>query len=142
MRTTLRAMSTKSGTRAVAGTDTGSMIDTAYGRVCRINSDDRASLRFAMSGDFDLYNKPRLAQALEAAATCPWMTLDFARTRLIDASILGLLAGIASRRLQLGLAQVRIVNARASVRRLFDICKMSGVFEMYSEFAIVGPLGA
>ena len=136
MRTTLSAKSTKSGARPVAGAETGSIIDTAYGRVCRIDSRDISYARFAMSGEFDLYNKPRLAEALESAVACPRLTLDFARTRLIDASILGLLAGIASRRLRLGLAQVRIVNARVGVHRLFDICKMNDGFEMNDEFAI------
>ena len=142
MRTTLRAKSTKSGAHVVAGTETGSMIDTTYGRVCRIDSEDVSYARFAMSGEFDLYNKPQLAEVLEYAVACSWVTLDFARTRLIDASILGLLAGIARRRLQLGLAQVRIVNAGAGVHRLFDICKMSGIFEMYNELALAGAIGA
>lgn len=141
MRTTLRAKSTESGTLVFAGTETGSIMATTYGRVCRIDSKDISYARFAMSGEFDLYNKPRLAEALEPAVACPRMTLDFARTLLIDASILGLLAGIARRRLQSGTAQVHIVNVQDRVRRLFDICKMSGVVEMDSEFALVGPIG-
>ena len=142
MRTTQRAKSTKSGAPVVAGTETGSMIDTTYGRVCRIDSKDVSYARFTVSGEFDFYNKPQLAEALESTVSCPWVTLDFARTRLIDASILGLLAGIARRRLQLGAAQVRIVNAGAGVHRLFDICKMGGVFEMYSELTPAGAIGA
>ena len=120
----------------------GSMIDQAYGQVCRIDSKDVSYVRFTMSGEFDIYNKPRLAEALGPAVACSRLTLDFARTRLIDASILGLLAGIARQRLQLGATQVRVLNTQTNVRRLFDICKMSRAFEMYSEFALVGSIGA
>ena len=141
MRTTLRVKSTKSGLRAVARTQTGPIVDIAYGRVRRIESKDRSYARFEMSGEFDLCNISRLAEVLEPAVACSRMTLDFSRIRLIDASILGLLAGIAGRRLHLGTAQVRIVNAQAIVRRLFDICKMNDIFEMDSAFAFIEHIG-
>ncbi len=141
MRTTPRAKSTKSGTRAAEGTETGSLIDIPYGNVRRIDPKNVSCARFNISGEFDLYNKPRLAKALEGGVACPRMTLDLARTRLIDASILGLLAGIARRRLQMGTARLCLVNVQARVRRLFDICEMNGAFDMASEFAL-GPIVA
>ena len=122
-------------------TAAGSVIDQTYGQVCRIESKDVSCVRLTISGEFDLYNKPRLAEALEPAVACSRLTLDFAHTWFIDASILGLLAGIARQRLQLGATQVRILNTQTNVRRLFDVCKMSRAFEMYSEFALVESSG-
>lgn len=76
----------------------------------------------------------------------PSITIDLVSTSYIDASILNILASVASRRLRRKASQIKIVNANAHLRKLFAICSLEKAFglEEWGEFtgspAVPGPL--
>lgn len=130
MRAALYTGSTLANARSPGEVIVGSIIDMRYGSVCRTDCKSSSYVRFSLAGEFDIFNKAKLAAVIEDAITSRRITLDLAKTKYIDASILGLFAGIARRRLLSGASQVRIVNAADGVRRLFSICKLNSAFRL------------
>lgn len=79
-----------------------------------------------VAGEIDLVTAPRLRERLSAlTADGGRVVVDLGRVRFIDASGLGVLATAASKAGANG-GSLRVVTARAAVRRLFTISGLEG----------------
>lgn len=113
--------------RDVAG---GDVIPMIHGSIRRIAGKNSPDAYVSLYDEFDIYNKGQLSTALEESVGCRTITIDLAHTTFIDASILGVLVGLAGRCRKHNAAQVRIVNASTYLRRLFSICQLENVFDI------------
>jgi anti-sigma B factor antagonist len=88
-----------------------------------------ASPVLAVSGELDVATSPRLRATLneliDAGATN--VTLAFGGVTLVDSSGLGVLVGAFKRLHEAGDGSIRIVDARASVRKVFEITGLGSV---------------
>lgn len=108
----------------------GSRAAIADRTTLRAQSKDNSEICFSPCGDFDVYNKDVLAAALEQGIAYPTFVLDLAQTAYIDASILGVLVGLARRRQVANAAPIRIINVSDQTRKLFAICEMESIFDI------------
>jgi anti-anti-sigma factor len=111
---------------------TPSVVDRAI--QCTYSIDDSA-ICFALCGDFDIFNRDKLAAALTQGVAYPTLAVDFTRTTYIDASILGVLVGLAGRRQASNAAPIRIFCGSDQIRKLFAICELESMFDIRGELA-------
>lgn len=108
--------------------------------VCAQSRNDSA-ICFSPCGDFDIYNKDELAAALRQGIAYPTFVVDLERTTYIDASILGVLVGLARRRKISDATPIRIIHVRDQIHKLFTICKLEHIFDIGGELA-AAPISA
>lgn len=99
-----------------------------HGRVQRAVSESISDVCLYLCGEFDIYNKQQLAATLASSVAYRTITIDLAQTRFIDAGIIGVFAGFAGLRRELGAAPFRIINVNKFIFRLFSICRLDSLF--------------
>jgi anti-sigma B factor antagonist len=86
----------------------------------------------AVDGEIDLATAPRLKEALLALAEEPkTVIVDLSKTQYLDSTALGVLVGGLKRKRERG-GELRLAGLTERVRRVFDITRLSTVFEIYS----------
>lgn len=111
----------------------GSLPVAADRAILRAQSKNDSEICFSPCGDFDIYNKGEFAAALRQGVTYQTFVIDLARTTYIDASILGVLVGLARRRKIANASPIRIIHVRDQIRKLFTICELESIFDIGGE---------
>jgi len=117
--------------RDVAGAD---VIAMDHGTIRCFTTKNSADAHVSLYDEFDICNRSQLAAVL-GSIEYRRITIDLAHTTFIDASIVGVLARLASRCRKYNAAPVRIVNASPRLRRLFSISQLEGVFRFEDQRA-------
>lgn len=96
----------------------------------RIESD--SSVRFALGGDLDAYSAHMLEMWIrdEDRGDSSDMVIDLGRLSFIDSSGLRTLVSAARRSAERG-RRFRVINARGTVRSIFDLTQMDSVIEFW-----------
>lgn len=98
------------------------------GSIRRFAGKNIPDVYFLLCGKFDITKKSLLSAALEENAGYRTIAIDLAKTRFIDASILGVPVRLADRSRKHNAGQIRIVNANGHLRKLSSICEFESVF--------------
>lgn len=86
----------------------------------------------AVGGEIDLSTAPKLKQALlRFAEGPPTLIVDLSQTEYLDSTALGVLVGGLKRKREHG-GELKLAGLAPRVRRVFDITRLSTVFEIYS----------
>jgi anti-anti-sigma factor len=96
----------------------------------RVAAIDESEARFSLHGEFDIFNKWQLSEALEPCIASRTLTVDLAHTKFIDASTLGVFAHVARLRWEIDATRLRIINVSTHLRRIFSICQLDDVFNI------------
>jgi anti-anti-sigma factor len=99
-----------------------------HGRVHRSVRDGLSGVYLYLCGEFDIYNTRQLAEVFSSSMAYRTITIDLAKTRFIDASIIGAFVRFACLRRDLEAAQLRMVNVNGFVLKLLSICGLSTLF--------------
>lgn len=93
----------------------------------------------ALRGEWDLYNRPELEQALLAAeaAAESLVVIDLSHATFIDSSVLGALVE-ARKRLQ-ERVKIAVVAQDRQIRKVFEITGLDAVFAMHESLDEVTP---
>ncbi len=105
-------------------------IEMMHGHARRVARTGISDVCFSLFGEFDIYNKHHLADALASHIAFRTVTLDFAQTKFIDAGILGVLARFAGLRRDVGAARLQLINVNRHFRRLLSICRLDTNFRI------------
>ncbi|HET9393180.1 MAG TPA: STAS domain-containing protein [Candidatus Rubrimentiphilum sp.] len=85
-----------------------------------------------LDGDLDFSRKAELDALLGAAEHADIAIVDFERVTYLDSSVLGSLMMLKKHMVEHGTAGVvRIAGANESLRRIFAICGLDRIFELY-----------
>jgi anti-sigma B factor antagonist len=94
---------------------------------------DRAVFVVAPAGELDAFTSPELRtevhQLIEAGGA-ERLVVDLTAVSFLDSSALGVLVG-ARRRLRERGGELHLVEPRPTVRRIFEITQLDGVFELH-----------
>jgi anti-sigma B factor antagonist len=93
----------------------------------------------ALSGEWDLYNRPELDEALAAARASgeSLVVLDLSRATFIDSSVLGAL--VETRKQMNGTGSIAIVAADRQIRKVFEITGLDSVFTLHESLDELHP---
>lgn len=84
-------------------------------------------------GELDAYTAPELQEQLHRLAdddAIETLVVDLTRVSFLDSSALGVLVG-ALRRMREGNGELRLVEPRATVRRIFELTLLDRTFPFY-----------
>lgn len=82
-----------------------------------------------LEGEYDLYRKPELEQALEPASTASTAIIDLSAVSFLDSTSIGCLVKLKkTMRLNCTDAAVYLIGARGIVLRVLELCGLSAWF--------------
>ena len=84
-----------------------------------------------LRGDYDLYNKPALEDALAPAYRNPNVVIDFTNVRFLDSSALSVLVRKRNRRSTFGFPPARFAGVSENVQRILLISGLGNVWPQY-----------
>lgn len=85
----------------------------------------------AVGGEIDLSTAPKLKEALAGLSEGPkTVIVDLSGTEYLDSTGLGVLVGGLKRKREQG-GQLKLAGLKPRVKRVFDITRLSSVFEIY-----------
>ncbi len=93
-----------------------------------IFADSHAPTLVVLSGDLDLYEAPRVRDALDALDG-PGV-VDMSAVRLVDSSVLNELARVAKRA---GLQRVTLIVKSPNIRRVLDVVQFERLFHIAAD---------
>jgi anti-sigma B factor antagonist len=86
----------------------------------------------AVGGEIDLSTAPKLKEALQELVEGPkTVIVALSQTEYLDSTALGVLVGGLKRKRERG-GELKLAGLAPRVRRVFDITRLSGVFEIYA----------
>jgi anti-sigma B factor antagonist len=96
----------------------------------------REVVTIALRGDLSVQTLTELRDELAQAEGCDVVVLDLSAVRYVDSTTLTAFVKLRSRMLEGGRSgTVRIAGPTSSVRRIFEICHLDKLFEIYESAA-------
>jgi anti-anti-sigma factor len=97
-----------------------------------LSAADRKVVTIAFRGDLSVQTLAELRQTLAQAECCDVVILDLSAVNYVDSTTLTAFVKLRSRMLGGGrVGIVRIARPASSVRRIFEICHLDKLFEIY-----------
>jgi len=81
-----------------------------------------------LRGEFDIYNKRQLAETLASSVEYRTITVDLAQAPIHRRRHCRRFCPVATLRLELDAAKLRIVNVNSFTFKLFSICGLDAIF--------------
>lgn len=85
-----------------------------------------------MSGAFDIADRDRVQETLDAAAPAPYVVIDLSQTDYIDSSVLGSFIRLRNQRIANLPNALGFLEPSASLRRLIEIAGLANVFPFFA----------
>lgn len=86
--------------------------------------------RVVMQGEFDVSDVDRLTKLFLPAQLADVVVVDMNETTYIDSSVLVCLIRLKKQLLERGAGNIYLIGVRPSVRRLFELCNLEGLFDI------------
>ena len=97
---------------------------------------DTGIVTIVLRGDLSVHTLTELHATLEAAEGCDVVVLDLSAVDYVDSTTLTAFVKLRSRMRGAGrTGRVRIAQPSTSVRRIFEICHLDKLFELYENLA-------
>lgn len=92
------------------------------------------STRLTLRGEYDVWRRDELREALERLDHTGDLTIDLSATTLLDAGSVALLIALRHRlQERTPGARVILLNAPRIVKRVLELCEAAGLFEFTSD---------
>ena len=92
--------------------------------------DERKTVEIRLSGEYDIYRRDELTEALDAAHDAHVALLDFSDVPYIDSTAIGCLIRLKKRMSENGPAVIRIMGAQRNVLRILELTRLDRIFEV------------
>lgn len=92
--------------------------------------DEVKTIEIRLSGEYDIYRRDELTQALEAAQDAHVAVLDFSDVPYIDSTAIGCLVRLKKHMGEKGPGIIRIVGAQRNVLRILELTRLDRIFEV------------